>query len=337
MDKSENEDIILITSDSNPDTCYSVNTKLLTCSCPHFFKKLRGISFDDPHRLCKHLIKALTINGIPDNLKQYKEDIEWFATHNSAFTSKEKALKNKKWDKNLPLPDGSIITITSAKKKKYCYIEGIGNEKKISATLPLAGGVVSYTISNFYGSYDLNTQASRIPWNYRYMEQAVINWIVDEYNKVKNNEAPTASEKIVQYKLNPDTIPEGNIKTISIERVDTSSGILQLSDGSIHIPEDNDEYFHIVGDVDDNQIEAFISSQNTLIFYSINGSRIYSFDISPISSKSEVSLPGVDTNATIKLIIEFNASDRFPKNFLYMEKAVIKWLTDEYYKITKRS
>ena len=83
------------------------------------------------------------------------------------------------------MPDGSILTITSSKKKKYCYVEGVGDEKKILATLPLGGGVVYYHITNFGGSYDLTTQASHIPWNYRYMEQAVINWIVDEYNKVK--------------------------------------------------------------------------------------------------------------------------------------------------------
>ncbi len=336
MDKSEITDMIVIESDSMPGEYYSVNTKLLTCSCPHFYKKLRGRPLEDPHRLCKHLIKALTINGIPEHLKQYKEDIEWFAKHNSAFTSKEKALKNKKWDKNLPLPDGSIVTVTAAKKKKYCYVEGIGDEKKILATLPLAGGVVSYTISNFYGSYDLNTQASRIPWNYRYMEQALINWIVEKYNKVKHNEAPPGTKKVVQYKLNPDTIPEGSIKTISIEKHDTSSGLLELPDGSVHIPEDDEEFYHVIGEADDNQIEAFISSLNSSIFYSINGSRIYSFDIRPKSSESEVSLPGTDTNESIKLIITVDASDKFPKQYRHMEKAVIKWLTGEFYKITQK-
>lgn len=336
MDKSENAEVIAIESDSRHGEFYTVNIKLLTCSCPHFYKKLHGLSLEDPHRLCKHLIKALTINGIPDHLKQYKEDIEWFAKHNSAFTSKEKALKNKRWDKRFPLPDGSITTVTSAKKKKYCYVEGIADEKKILSTLPLAGGVVSYTISNFYGSYDLNTQASRIPWNYRYMEQAVINWIVDEYNKVKNPDAQIATKKMIEYKLNPDPIPEGNIRTISVEKHDTSSGILELPDGAVHIPEDGEEYYHVTGEVNNNQIEAFISSQNTSIFYSINGSRIYIFDVSPFSSETEVKLPGVETDSPMKLVITFDSSDKFPKQYYFMEKAMIKWLTDEYNKILKR-
>lgn len=332
MDKSENEDIILITSDSNPDSYYSVNTKLLTCSCPHFLKKLRGISFDDPHRLCKHLVKALTVNGIPEHLKQYRDDIDWFAQRNSAFTNKEHALKNKKWDKNLPLPDGSIVTEKSSKKKKYCYIEGVGDEKKILATLPLAGGAVSYTISNFCGTYDLTTQESHIPWNYRYMEQAVINWIVDEYNKVKNPDAPIATKKMVEYKLNPDPIPEGSIITVSTVKLDLVSDLM-LPDGSIIITEKGEEYHRILGEIDNNQIEVFLSSQNTSVFYSINGSRIYIFDVSPLSSESEVKMPGVETDSPMKLVITCNLSDKFPRNYQFMEKAVIKWLTDEYWKL----
>jgi hypothetical protein len=101
------------------------------------------------------------------------------------------------------------------------------------ATLPLAGGAVSYTISNFHGSYDLNTQESHIPWNYRYMEQAVNNWIVDEYNKTKNADAPLAAKKTIKYKLNSDPIAEGTIKTLATENVDTSSGLLALPDGLI--------------------------------------------------------------------------------------------------------
>lgn len=336
MNKSETKDTMMIESDSRRGEFYTVNIKSLACSCPHFHKKLSGLPLEDPHRLCKHLIKALTINGIPDHLKEYKEDIVWFADHNSAFTSMEKALKNKRWDKRFPLPNGSITTVTSSKKKKYCYVEGMGDEKKILATIPLIGGVVSYTISNFYGSYDLNTQASRIPWNYRYVEQAVINWIVDEYNQVKNPGAPIATKKMIEYKLNPDPIPEGNIKTISIEKHDKSSGILELPNGTIHIPKDGEEYYHVIGEANNNQIEAFISSQNTSIFYSINGSRIYIFDVSPLSSETEVKLPGMETNSPMKLVITFDSSDKFPKQYDFMKRAMIKWLTDEYCKIAKR-
>lgn len=87
MGESDNTDWVTIESYSSPGTYYSVNTKLLTCNCPHFYKKLHGLSLEDPHRLCKHLVKALTINGVPENLRQYKEDIDWFAQRNSAFTS----------------------------------------------------------------------------------------------------------------------------------------------------------------------------------------------------------------------------------------------------------
>ncbi|MFZ3122616.1 MAG: hypothetical protein WA104_04525 [Thermodesulfovibrionales bacterium] len=333
MNKPENTEAIIIESDSRPGAYYSVDTNLLTCSCPHFYKKLHGLSLEDPHRLCKHLVKALIINGIPEHLKQYRQDIAWFAERNSAFTSREYALKKKKWDKNLPLPDGSIVTEKSSKKKKYCYVEGVGDEKKIFATLPLAGRAVSYTISNFSGTYDLTTQASHIPWNYRYMEQAVINWIVDEYNKTKNADAPIATKKTIIYKLNPDPIPEGGIRTTATEKIDTSSGILMLPDGLVHALEEGEEYYHVIGGVDNNKIDAFISHRNTCLFYSINGSRTYLFDVKPSSTESDINLSKVGIESPLKLVITIDSSDKFPKNFQFMEKAVIKWLTDEYDKI----
>jgi hypothetical protein len=298
-----------------------------------FSKKLYGLPLENPHRLCKHLVKALTIKGIPEYLKQYSEDIHWFAKRNSAFTSKENALKSKKWDKNLPLPDSGIITTKATKKIKYHYIEGIGDEKNILATIPLAGGAVSFTISNFNGSYDLNTQASHIPWNYRYMEQAVINWIVDEYNKTKNADAPVAAKKTIIYKLNPDPIAEGNIRTITTEKMETSSSLLELPGGIIHDIDANEKYYHVSGGVESYKIDAFISNASTLLFYSINGSRAYSFDVSPSSTTSEINLSGVGIESPLQLVVTTDSSDNFPKNFLFMEKAVRQWLTDEYNKI----
>lgn len=336
MDKSENTEVTRIESDSRKGQYYSVNIKLLTCSCPHFYTKLRSFSLENPHRLCKHLVKALSIKGIPEQLKKYKEDIEWFAQHTSAFTDREKALRSKKWDKNLLLPDGSILTITSSKKRKYCYVEGVGDEKKILATLPLGGGVVYYHISNFGGSYDLTAQASYIPWNYRYMEQAVINWLVDEYNKVKNPDAPTAkNKKILEYKLNPDPIPDGGIRTISIKKYDASSEILQSPFDAVYI-EDEDEYYHVIGEANKIQIDALISIQATLFYYSINGSKIYSFDVNPLSDESEIKLPGVETASPMKLVITCDLSDKFPRSYQFMEKAMIKWLNGEYLKLMNK-
>jgi len=333
MDHSDNSEIISIESESKAEVYYYVNTTLLTCTCPYFLKKLHKLPLEDPHRLCKHLVKALTINGIPEYLKQYSEDIHWFAQHNSAFASKEKALKNKKWDKNLPLPDSGIATTKSTKKKKYHYIEGIADEKKILATIPLGGGIVSFTINNFHGSYDLNTQESHIPWNYRYMEQAVVNWIVDEYNKTKNADAPVAIKKTVVYKLNPDPIAKGSIKTITIEKIETTSGFLELPDGLLVDINANEKYYHVIGGVESYKIDAFISTASSLLFYSINGSRTYSFDVSPFSTTSEINLSEIGIESPLQLVVTIDGSDDFPKNFLFMEKAVKQWLLDEYNKI----
>ena len=68
----------------------------------------------------------------------------------------------------------------------------------------------------------------------------------------------------------------------------------------------------------------------------MNGSRIYSFDIKPSSIESDINVSEAGIESPLKLVITIDSSDKFPKNFYFMEKAVIKWLTDEYNKIKIR-
>lgn len=177
----EAESIVSIQSETDSTKSYNINLKDLTCSCPHFYKKLHAVSIEDPHRLCKHLIRALHENGIPEHLKSYTEDILWFARHGVAFTSREKVRKQKK----LPLSEGCIITVTSDKKVKYCYLSGKVNEDIIHASLPLNSDQVSLTINNFHGVCNLKENICALPKAYQYMEKAILSWLITEKNKLK--------------------------------------------------------------------------------------------------------------------------------------------------------
>ena len=130
---NSNKDIMLIESDSNPGQYYSVNTSVLTCTCPIFTRKLKSLDKTDPHRLCKHLVQAISKIGIPDYLSQYKDDIKWFAEKKASFTNKISVEKSKK----LAITIGSIQTISIIKKRKYGYLEGVVSDKKISANISI--------------------------------------------------------------------------------------------------------------------------------------------------------------------------------------------------------
>ncbi len=174
------DDIVSISSETNPTKSYDVNLKELTCSCPHFYKKLHASPVEDPHRLCKHLIRALHENGIPEHLKKHSDDIIWFAQHGVAFSSRDKVRKQKK----LPLIEGSIITVISDKKTKYCYLSGKVNEDIIHASLPLDGDQVSLTINNFHGACNLKENICALPKAYQYMEKAILSWLINEKTKL---------------------------------------------------------------------------------------------------------------------------------------------------------
>ncbi len=57
---------------------------------------------------------------------------------------------------------------------------------------------------------------------------------MDEYNRTKKDDAPVATKRTIVKKLNPEPIFVSSMKTIATEKVDTSSGLLELPDGLIH-------------------------------------------------------------------------------------------------------
>ena len=63
----------------------------------------------------------------------------------------------------------------------------------------MEGGNITYTINNYHANYDTLTQYSFIPVTYRNMEQAIVSWLVDEYNKMRKESAVLAVQKQIDY------------------------------------------------------------------------------------------------------------------------------------------
>jgi len=320
MDNKNN--ILLIESGSSPGTFYSVDTLSLTCSCPIFVKKLQALPLDNPHRLCKHLVQAIAKTGIPPFLTQYKTDIEWFAQQKATFTDRYSVRRTKK----LALPIGSVQSIATNKKRKYCYSDAIADGKKISAAIPLQGGMVSYNINNLHASYDTVTQESFIPITYRNMEGAIVAWIVDEYNRVKLDDAPSATKKQIEYQPIEHELPEEAVKTISIEKKKGMVEFYEIVDNF-----DKTEYFHLRGQAGRESIEAIIRKNYSVILYSINGSKVYTYDIAPTKHESNVPIANI---GKVTMTFSSDLSDTFPKSYRFLEKAVLSWFRNEYDRIS---
>jgi hypothetical protein len=308
---------ILIESDSKPGDFHSIDLNLLSCSCPFFTKKLANIPVNDPHRLCKHLTQALCKTEIPPFLERYAPDIKWFGQHNAAFSEK----KSVKTTKNRVLKVEEVQTTSVNKKKKYCYVTAVARDKKISAVIPLDGGLVSYTINNSHAQYNTTTQESDVPVGYRNLEQAFVSWIVDEYSKAKNDSAPVAIKPEIDFKPNHAEISEGSVKTISLDK---RNGLVEL--GNVIDDLEEADHFYIRGEVGRECIEAIIRKNHPVVIYRINSSRVYSYDLDPTTEDSTV----VTSIGDVSIRVSSDLSDDFPKPYKFLQKAVLRWLRDEY-------
>lgn len=309
-----------IESDSKPGDFYSVDIQSLTCTCPYFAKKLVNLPLEDPQRLCKHLTQALCKTGIPSFLERYSTDIEWFGKHATAFSEKRFIKTNK--TRALQLED--VQTTSVSKKRKYCYVGALARDKKISAVIPVDGGLVSYTINNSHAQYNTVTQESSVPVSYRNLEQALVSWIVDEYNKVKDDSAPVAISPKIDFNPIQTEFPEGSVKTISIDR---KVGLVEFRNVIDSFEEV--EHFYLRGQIGRESIEAVIRRNHQTILYSINGSRVYTYDLSPTKEESTVKTSLGEFTTTFSA----DLSDEFPRAYWFIEKAVLGWLKDEYSRI----
>ncbi len=56
---------------------YDTNIKNLTCSCKDWTERRNIYSYDDPRRLCKHIIHMLNTEDLPKQLQHYREELEY--------------------------------------------------------------------------------------------------------------------------------------------------------------------------------------------------------------------------------------------------------------------
>jgi len=99
---------------------YDTNIKDLTCSCTDWKETRAMYPIDDPRRLCKHIINKLDTTNLTDNLKYFKEDIEFYQSKEKGYT--------RDFDNSLYIPlakckvnyrDGDWINIFDENGKKY--------------------------------------------------------------------------------------------------------------------------------------------------------------------------------------------------------------------------
>ena len=84
--KQQDGDIVKIQSSYDINIFYEVNPRAITCTCPDFNETHADYPKDDPRRLCKHLIRVFhEKDNLPDDLKFFKEGIEFFAGRKSGF------------------------------------------------------------------------------------------------------------------------------------------------------------------------------------------------------------------------------------------------------------
>ena len=84
--KQQDGDIVKIQSSYDINIFYEVNPRVITCTCPDFNETHADYLKDDPRRLCKHLIRVFhEKDNLPDDLKFFKEGIEFFAGRKSGF------------------------------------------------------------------------------------------------------------------------------------------------------------------------------------------------------------------------------------------------------------
>ena len=82
---------------------YNTDIKNLTCSCKDWLKSRKNYSYDDPRRLCKHLISKIDINNLPNSIKIFREDILYFKEQERGF--------NRNFTSILKIPDSNCIVL----------------------------------------------------------------------------------------------------------------------------------------------------------------------------------------------------------------------------------
>lgn len=343
---------VRIESDSEPGKFYEVDTTALTCTCAYQNRKLRMLSLDDPHRLCKHLIRVFADKGVPDAFKAHEEDIKWFAKHNASFTSREKALVREKTleirfyreGKTLFTPD--MITVLSRnKKRKYCYFDAKAIEKQITATMTLNGGDTSLRISNLWAFYSFSRNTCSFPDPIRFMAPGMVLWLDIEYSALtgdKRERSDTNIKAIYDQMLKPKPeVPVGAIITTSRERKPGEETMIEWGEWTEEGFDCNFIRAHVDikekdGIYEPNEIEAIIPVSGNFLLFRINLSSSVKLFIQEIGSKIILSTSyereehvSSEHGWGIRIRTSETTDHEFPKRFSYIKRTIYAWLEEE--------
>jgi hypothetical protein len=341
--------IIRIESDSEPGKFYEVNPTLFTCSCPYHNRRLRMLPLDDPHRLCKHLVKLFADQGVPDIFKAYEEEIKWFAKHNASFTSRDKALTREKqhiYEKAKSyFTHDQIVVLSRNKKRKYYYIEAKAIERQISATMRLDDGDTSLKISNSYAFYSFVQNTCSFPDSYRFMAPAIILWLDIEYSELTGEKRFRSEENIVaiyNQMANPrQEVAVGAISTVSREIRPSRETMIEWGEWTDEGFDCNLIRAHV--DIEDKdaiyeptEIEAIIPVSGNFLLFRINLSPSIKLFIQEIGSKIILSTSyerEEDVSSVHGWGIVIRTSEttdhEFPKRFSYIKRAIFARLEAE--------
>ncbi len=318
---------VRIESDSKPGQFYEVSPDSLSCTCPYYSRKLRGLPLSDPHRLCKHLIQVLAVQGIPDIFKPYEEDIKWFAKHNASFTDREKALVREKnlekqsYQEGRTLFTPDMITVLSrSKKRKYYYLDAEALEKQISAAMTLGGGDTSLSVNNIGAFYSYSCNVCSFPDPIRFMAPSIILWLDMEYSTVtgdKRERSDTNIKGIYEQMLNPKPeIPMGTIITTSRERKPWNEIMIEW--GEWMEEDGNCSLVHGHAEVNDRsviheptEIEAVIPLTGNMVLFRINFSPRVKLSVQETNGELCFSVPSDQRNTvnTLCLTMSVNETD----------------------------
>jgi DNA-directed RNA polymerase subunit M/transcription elongation factor TFIIS len=94
-------------SDENPNegimNSYDTNTEEQTCSCTDWEKRRHIYPFNDPRRLCKHLIKQLDLHNLPEELKIYGQELLFKQKQGKGFITNIYSI--------IKVPDTSLVVV----------------------------------------------------------------------------------------------------------------------------------------------------------------------------------------------------------------------------------
>lgn len=77
----------IVKSFTNDDVEYNINLSELSCTCKDWTLERFIYAKNDPRRLCKHLIKRIDLKTLNEDLKYFREKIQYHKEQQNGFSN----------------------------------------------------------------------------------------------------------------------------------------------------------------------------------------------------------------------------------------------------------